>query len=92
MAKLLEVVTVRGEALAQIPGVDAMPNIVSFAGQLTAIAGGVQTSYAERALLLVKMELTREGTNCRLAVQSKRDYEGLAPLVLETLISKISTQ
>ena len=55
MAKLFEVVTVKGQSLAQIVGVDSQPNIVSFAGQLLAPAGNIKTSYAERACILVKL-------------------------------------
>ena len=74
MAKLLEVVTYKETCMNQVKGVDAQPNVVSFCCQFMK----TQEMNQERALFLVKMELTRDGKNCKIAIQSMRDHQNLA--------------
>jgi hypothetical protein len=47
---------------------------------------------AERTWVLMKMELTKEGSNCKIAVVSTNDHYLICQNVMETILGLISAQ
>ena len=76
---------------SQVKEVDTQPNIINFAAQLK-ILNINNLANAERTWILMKMELTKEGSNCKLAVMTTNDNYMICLNVMETILSLISAQ
>lgn len=88
MSKLKSVISFNGTVATVIEGVDPAPNVCCFACQvnLAAFTGG-DTSKA--TCMLVKMSLTKDGTNCQAELVSARDFLGISDQVFETMVKLI---
>ena len=77
-----------GHCFHHVLEVDPQPNQLSFAAQLkdTCLSDPSQ----ERAWALVKMELTKEGTGCKLQCVTVKDTHQIAAPLFEAVLGLIA--
>ena len=70
-----------------VPDVDPQPNQLSFLAQLKDIC--LTDANQDRAWVLVKMELTKDGGNCKLQCVSVKDNLSVALPVFESVLALV---
>lgn len=85
MQKLMQVMTY---CFNHVPEVDPQPNQLSFAAQLKETC--LPDANQDRAWVLVKMELTKDGANCKLQCITVKDNLQVALPVFESVLALVS--
>ena len=94
MTKLKQILCLNNAGFTQVQEVETQPNIVCFAAQLSRPelqmkAQGPNQQADMVTWLMMKLTLTKDGSNCSLQVASCKDIHQISQTVIETVVNLI---